>query len=351
MNRLSAIFMTSVCSLTLGACGGGKQSSDSGTTGVQTSAGSEDPETTAGPDSDPTAGPTDTVDPSDTDPSTDATESDPSTTDATDTEADTESESESEGDGPLVFSVIGDTPYEDEDTPALLSHIQQHNLSSPSRFLVHVGDIKRGAPPCVASEYTDIRDILYGLDVPAFIIPGDNEWNDCDDPDAAWALWWQHLYQLEQHWNPLPAVERQPERLENFAFVDRGVLIIGINLVGGAVHDADEWALRFEQDVGWIAQQFAAHESEILAAVVFGHALPDLGDHQEFLDGFAAVLGDYLTPTLFLHGDGHFWIHQQGYLDLDHVTRVMVECCSAKPVQVTVDVDHPDVFVIEREPF
>lgn len=350
-----------LCALLAGACGSSSGSSTAATTANETT--SPGTATTA----EPTAGPTDSSDAASetltttsdatsqttAETTSDATsESTSNTTEASTGDTDTSSETDSDTDSGqlLYFSVIGDTPYEDEDTPALNTYVEQHNAVSPSQFLVHVGDIKRGAPPCVEAEYTDIKTILHGLDVPAFIIPGDNEWNDCADPDAAWALWMEHLYQLELHWNDLPDVERQPERVENFAFVDQGVLVIGINLVGGAIHDPDEWALRFEQNVTWIDQQFATHP-DIFAAVVFAHALPDLGNHQEFVDGFKTVMADYLTPTLFLHGDGHFWVHEQGYMGLEHVTRVMVECCSAKPVQIGVDPLHPEVFVIEREPF
>ncbi|MEZ5980673.1 MAG: metallophosphoesterase [Planctomycetota bacterium] len=250
----------------------------------------------------------------------------------------------------MSFAVIGDTPYEDEDELALVEHLAALNELGGASFLVHVGDIKRGAPPCVESEYTDIRGWLLELVAPVFIIPGDNEWNDCDDPDEAWAFWWQHLQALDESWPDAPAAARQPERLENFAFVERGVLFVGINLVGGAVHDIAEWQTRLAQDADWVEGQLAAHAGELYAVVVFGHANPSSA-HAGFTTPFAEIVASAGLPTLFVHGDGHEWLNTPGYLGVEALRRVQVECCSAKPLLVTVDPEAAEPFTLERDPF
>ena len=88
--------------------------------------------------------------------------------------------------------------------------------------------------------------------VPVFIIPGDNEYNDCSDPDSAFALWESEFSFFDQNWSHNFSVSYQVGREENFAFVSDGILFIGINLVGGTVHDAQEFADRSADDLAWI---------------------------------------------------------------------------------------------------
>ena len=89
---------------------------------------------------------------------------------------------------PITFTVIGDVPYGSSEIPEFEQAVADHNVYSPSDFFVHVGDIKSGSSSCVESHYATAADILHGLAVPAYIVPGDNEWNDCDDPDEACVL-------------------------------------------------------------------------------------------------------------------------------------------------------------------
>lgn len=45
---------------------------------------------------------------------------------------------------PITFSVIADVPYGVSELPLLEQHVADHNLYSPSEFLVHLGDLLFG---------------------------------------------------------------------------------------------------------------------------------------------------------------------------------------------------------------
>ena len=182
----------------------------------------------------------------------------------------------------IVFSVIGDVPYGVSELPDLQQHVADHNLYSPSRFLVHLGDMLFGE--CLEARYAEVHDALLQLAVPAFIVPGDNEWNDCDDPDLGWSYWETYFLGLEQNFCGTPTVERQGVRPENFAFVSSGVLFIGINLVGGSVHDEDEWDLRLQQDATWVSQQLSGKKSQVRAAAIFAQAGPGSSSRAAFFN-------------------------------------------------------------------
>jgi len=80
----------------------------------------------------------------------------------------------------IKFSVMGDTPYSATDARKLKHQIA--HLNPNSEFVIHLGDIKTGITPCVDSWYQHVANILRKSPKRLFIIPGDNEWNDCVDP-------------------------------------------------------------------------------------------------------------------------------------------------------------------------
>jgi hypothetical protein len=64
------------------------------------------------------------------------------------------------------------------------------------KFMVHVGDIKHGHTSCYESSFSDVADIFshesnainYDLR-DCFFVPGDNEFQDCQDKHQAYRWW------------------------------------------------------------------------------------------------------------------------------------------------------------------
>ncbi|MEC9206382.1 MAG: hypothetical protein VYE62_00315, partial [Pseudomonadota bacterium] len=134
-----------------------------------------------------------------------------------------------------AFYAMGDTPYAPEDHALLVA--QLHNMPSDALFAVHLGDIKTGASKCEEVVYYRVAEYLRTSRLPLFIVPGDNEWNDCSNPESAWGLWTRYLMGFDLHWTDALSVDRHPERDDLFAFFQTGVLFVGVNVVGGKVHD------------------------------------------------------------------------------------------------------------------
>ncbi|MEN8183401.1 MAG: hypothetical protein ABFS46_12795 [Myxococcota bacterium] len=249
---------------------------------------------------------------------------------------------------PITFSVIADIPYSSSDEPLFLGYVDDHNLFSPSEFFVHVGDIKSGSSQCSESGYSTTSDILGALAVPTFIVPGDNEWNDCSNPDSAWQLWESYFTDFEQNYCGPPPAEAQDVRHENFAFVSKGVLFIGLNVVGGTVHDADEWATRLQQDADWVDLQFQQKGGQVRAAVIFGHAGPS-SNRTLFFDQFEASSSDLGKPVLYIMGDDHSWQFDNPFSE-PNMARISIEK-NDPPLEVTVTLDSQDPFEVERAPW
>jgi hypothetical protein len=275
---------------------------------------------------------------------------------------------------PVIFSAMGCGPYTPADKPAVAFYVRQENRERTSEFMVHLGDVFKKAPVGEAApgkppqpdqlpteaEYHWTADLLTTSNtIPTWIVPGDNEWNDLEDPVQGWKWWQQYYFKLEERFQPPWRTERQPERPENFAFVRKGVVFIGINLVGGRIHDAAEWALRLPQDAAWIKEVLSRPSmTEIRAAVIFCQANPlvlKVGDPKEkfspFLVPFRQSAADWKKPLLFLHSDGHVWIDDQPWPE-KNIRRIQVDKWDTKfpTVQFTVaDVgDAKTIFSFNR---
>ncbi len=251
----------------------------------------------------------------------------------------------------LRFSAMGCGPYSPADEAALQRYVAMENggaAESRSAFLVHLGDICSGAMARSGAlddaYYGKVASLLTeGSTIPAYAVPGDNEWNDRPDPEVGWESWSDNLLDLPERHRPSWATRRQGGRTENFAFVESGIVFIGINLVGGRIHDSEEWTRRVEDDIRWIAEQL----DDARAGVIFCQANPDQAKAEEaekqahfarFIDGLRAAVPAFQHPVLLLHADGHKWIDEPGYKKIPNLRRVQVDRVEPNfpPVQVSV---------------
>jgi len=246
---------------------------------------------------------------------------------------------------PVVFSVMGDVPYGTSEIPEFQQQIDQHDLYSPSEFLTHVGDIKSGSEACSADRYQTVANILKSSLVPCYIVPGDNETTDCSNPSTGWSYWTQYLLRLEQNWTCSPSTERQSGRTENFAYVYKGILFVGINLVGGSNSTSI-----MEDDADWVVQQLQTKASQVRGAVIFAQAGPG-SNHSTFFNPFVSEAKTFAKPILFIHGDGHSWIQDQPF-SASNIVRVQVENGGSElPVQVTATLNTTSMFQFKRSPW
>lgn len=247
----------------------------------------------------------------------------------------------------VVFCAMGDVPYTAEEDQLLTKQIA--DLPGTAEFVVHVGDIKAGAPPCEETVYQKVAGMLRKSPHPLFIIPGDNEWNDCIEPDPqqAWRFWTRHFMRFERGWQHDLPVFRQLEREENFSFVRNGVLFVGLNIVGGRIHDPDEWKRRHAECLDWVRRNLKAKGSDVSSLVIFGHAKP-VSNHSDFFNPFLEDAEQFGKPILYLHGDGHRWIHDRPFA-AKNILRVQVDQGGiASPVQITVTNDPKEPFLFDR---
>jgi len=248
---------------------------------------------------------------------------------------------------PINFSIFADIPYGSSETDELILQVADHNLYSSSELVVHLGDIKSGTSSCPQSNYTDVADILKQLKVPAYIIPGDNEWTDCSNPSQAWGYWMSHFSNLEDNFCGAPQTQHQSVRPENFAFVKSGVLFVGINLPAGEL-STSEGNTRMQQNADWVNEQLDANISQVRAAVVFGHAGNE-SPRGFFFDQFKLSVADFGKPVLYMMGNDHSFRRDDGWLSTSNLTRITLDDgFPSLPLQLTVDMSGANMFAVER---
>lgn len=126
------------------------------------------------------------------------------------------------------------------------------------------------------------------------------------------------------------------------------VLFLGLNLVGGRVHDPAIWKRKMEYDLDWVTMGFK--NRNLSAAVIFAQANPG-PDHALFMGGFRPVAREFGRPILFIHGDGHYWLLDQPWLE-ENITRVQVDKGGiADPLEVRIHLSDSVTFTFERNPF
>jgi hypothetical protein len=239
------------------------------------------------------------------------------------------------GPRPLVIAATGDGPRGPEDWTLLPQYFAAEKADGRARYLFHTGDLCKGSQMFDADYSARVAALYRQSSIPVLFVVGDNEWNDQNDPWAAWPRWEKDFMRFHEAYPGAPTLARQGSNPENFAWVEDGVLIIGVNLVGGFMHDVEEWDYRHRANVEWVSDNLKRHGNDAYAVVVVGQAHPK-SKHEDFVVPFAKTVAAFEKPVLYLHGDGHHWQLEEGWR-APNMTRIQVDqVTKSRPVHIIV---------------
>ena len=241
------------------------------------------------------------------------------------------------------FYVMGDVPYNRVEKIRLrdqLEDITDDAHEDNAVFIVHVGDIFTASEEeCVADTYEEVADIfLKNSPLPTFVLPGDDDWANCEDPDTAFTHWSNTFLNFEENWsgvNRVPKrVKRQNEREENFALKYDEVLFLGLNIIGGeeTSENAKEWDTRFQDCFDFAEEKINEQDDSLRAVIIFGHAFK----FKKLLKMVAGVTEKMGVPSMYLHSDGQKWNFRQPFDDNNFWKIQVDQGGEAPPVKVTV---------------
>ncbi len=264
--------------------------------------------------------------------------------------------------GTFSFAVLGDAPYdsfEEIQYRLVLESLNSHDVS----WVIHVGDIFWR--PCTDEHYQERLEQFNHLRHPLIYTPGDNEWTDCWEPQSGSFKPTERLNRIRQIFftnrtrslgqNSISLVsqgdrERYQEFVENARWVQKGIVLATVNLVGsqngmkpfpGRVASDDEAARRrTDAAAAWLRETFnEARTLNASAVVISFHACPDFDDalddpDRQPFEPFLTTLEDeaqrFAGPVLIAHGDDHTYTVDHPVVQsatkrrLENVTRLEV---------------------------
>ena len=251
---------------------------------------------------------------------------------------------------------IADTPYSDDERYNLMpNHIDQ--LEDDGDFLVHLGDLMYAvADRCREGAYSIAADILQKARMPTFVVPGDNDINDCPNIEHGEDMWMEYFHLFDKkHWNHSFDVTRWGKLDESFGFLHKRVLFLGLNMIGGTPYSWTEKTERHRMHLEQVKALFEAYEGKFDVIVLMKHADPGHNHRDFFGDGtgdglFIDLIRDLGKPTIHLHGDSHYYYEKEGdYSGVDNYMRIsLVGRSQGPPISVTIDVSKPNPITVSR---
>ncbi len=250
------------------------------------------------------------------------------------------------------FYVMADCPYSDNERYNLMPRYIE-GLSDDADFLVHLGDLQYAkVDDCQEYAYDEASYILKKSRIPTFVLPGDNDINDCDDHEHGEEMWEQYFYKIDERWDHSFNLTRWGKLDESFSFLSKGVLYFGLNIVGGSPYSKSEKRERHKEHleyIRWILDELDEDDFQVM--VLLAHAEPS-EHHEDFFegdDGFAAIVEDVGKPTIHFHGDWHEYYEVEGDFDVDNYMRISIDGESlAPPIKVEIDVSKKNPIRISR---
>ena len=137
----------------------------------------------------------------------------------------------------------------------------------------------------------------------------------CENIGEAYEFWQDtFLGFANRYWsNNIPMrTFRSSSRSENFFFRYKKVLFIGLNLVGGAVHDTTEWTTRLKNNYLYTRKLILdfrnslSNEGGTPRVVIFGNSNPfETSLQDSFFDALVELMDnefDHTVPILYMNG-------------------------------------------------
>lgn len=276
------------------------------------------------------------------------------------------------------FALIGDIPYNAEQTTNSFPNMIQEINRAKVEFVVHDGDIKSGSDSCTDEILDERRRQFDTFRHPLIFIYGDNEWTDCAratngfDPierlDKLRALFSKGEQSLGKRKLRL---ERQSNDAgfakfrENVRWEMGNVLFVGLNIPGSLNNfGKPEFTERNEANLAWLKQSFvlAAKENHrALMIIIQANPLPERGStnrvhagYRDFVNLLQAETIAFEKPVVLVHGDSHYFridkpLYGKNNRRLENFTRVETfGYPDAHWLHVSVNPREPEVFTFRQ---
>ena len=249
-----------------------------------------------------------------------------------------------------MFHLMADSPYDDEERYELMpAYIE--DLQSDAEFLVHLGDLQSAKKDeCKEYAYREASDILKKSTIPTFVLPGDNDINDCESHEWGEEMWTKYFKYIDKRWDHSFDLKRWGALDESFTFLHKQVRYIALNIVGGTPYSKSEANARYAEHLKMI-RKILDEDDNFQVLVLLGHADPECSSsHEDFFEELSQIVEDLGKPTIHFHGDSHSYYEVEGGdQNVENLVRISLDGESkAPPLRVEIDVSRKNPIRISR---
>jgi hypothetical protein len=250
---------------------------------------------------------------------------------------------------------MADCPYSANERDITMPAYIEQLSADVAQFLVHLGDLQSVQESnCEEWAYQNASNILRKSRVPTFVLPGDNDMNDCDDVQHGEEMWTKYFRRFDERWDHDFVVTRWGDLDESFSFLHKGVLYFGVNIPGGTPYSSSVAEVRNNvhlERIGFILNGLSDDDYRVI--VLLGHVDPtygNAGNSQDFFEGFANIVRGLGKPTVYFHGDRHeYYELEGGEHGVDDYLRISLDGESiAPPIRVEIDVSKVNPIKVSR---
>ncbi len=250
-----------------------------------------------------------------------------------------------------TFYVMADGPYTDHERNNLMPKLIEE-LDDTVEFLVHLGDLSSaGVDKCREGAYVAASTIMQKSRIPTFILPGDNDINDCKSMIYGEEMWTKYYALFDKRYDHSLNVTRWGKLNESFSFIHKEVLYLGLNIIGGTPASISEKTFRHNQHLERIRAIFNDQLDNFKVVVLLGHAEPRQS-HFDFFQGdagFISMIREMGKPTIHFHGDCHVYYEREAEYGVDNYMRISLDGEStAPPILVTIDTSKTNPVKVDR---
>jgi len=250
-----------------------------------------------------------------------------------------------------TFYVMADAPYTDYERINLMpQHIEE--LDDNVEFLVHLGDLQWAkVDKCREGAYDEASTIMKKSRIPTFILPGDNDINDCNSMIHGEEMWTKYFALFDKRYDHSLNVTRWGKLNESFSFIHKEVLYLGLNIIGGKPASTSEKSYRHSQHLERIRAVLNNELDDFKVVVLLGHAEPS-SHHYDFFggdSGFISMIKEMGKPTIHFHGDWHAYYEKEAEYGVENYMRISLDGESrAPPILVTIDTSKTNPVKFDR---
>lgn len=203
-------------------------------------------------------------------------------------------------------------------------------------FVVHLGNFNDpDRTACDERFYRDVERVSVvdrtsnRVVLPVLFVNGADDYVRCPNPYQAFSYWAERLGSIERTWpdydaNVLGGVKRMDGRPENFSFVHKRVLFLGLDVVTGDVDAVTDQRKRDADNAWWVRERVTRHYDDVDAVVLFGNEAPDANDHRFFFRTLIReVVDEAQLPTVYFYSSDREWSLRRPF-DSDYFTALNV---------------------------